>query len=47
VATFVAVLLWTVRGNLSGGEIGTGGPNVDRRRVDRVANAFVPFALVY
>jgi len=44
VATFVAVLLWTVRGNLSGGEIGTGGPNVDRRRV---ANAFVPFALVY
>lgn len=47
VLVFVTALLWTIRGNFSGGETGTGEPNADRRRVDRVANGFVPIALVY
>jgi hypothetical protein len=47
VLVFVVTLLWTVRGNLSGRETGTGEANADRRRVDRVANGFVPVALVY
>jgi hypothetical protein len=47
VLVFVAALLWTIRGNLSGGETGTGEANADRRRVDRVANGFVPVALFY
>jgi hypothetical protein len=43
----LATLFWTVRGNLTGAETGTGGHNADRRAVDRVANAFVVVALAY
>ena len=44
---FAGALLWTVRGNLTGRETGTGDANADRRRVDRFANAFVPVVLAY
>jgi len=47
VAVFLAALVWTLRGNLSGAETGTGAANADRRGVDRVANAFVPVAFAY
>jgi hypothetical protein len=43
----LAVLAWTVRDNLSGGETGTGDANADRRPVDRAANAVVPVAGLY
>jgi len=43
----LGVLAWTVRGNLSGAETATGEANAHRRRVDRLANAAVPFALAY
>ena len=43
----LATLFWTVRGNLTGAETGTGEHNADRRVVDRVANAFVVVALAY
>lgn len=42
-----ATLAWTVRDNLTGGETGTSEANVDRRRLDRTANAVVPIALGY
>ena len=45
-ASLVA-LAWTVRDNLSGAETGTGDANAHRERVDRLANAAVPFALLY
>ena len=47
VAVFIGTLLWTLRGNLAGGETGTGGHNADRRVLDRLANAAVPVVLVY
>ncbi|WP_115864018.1 hypothetical protein [Halorussus litoreus] len=47
VAVFVGALGWTLRGNLTGGETGTGGANAHRRRVDRFANAFVPVVFAY
>ncbi|USZ67326.1 hypothetical protein NGM10_11355 [Halorussus salilacus] len=47
VVVFVATLAWTVRGNPTGRETGTGGPNAHRRGVDRYANAFVPVVLAY
>ncbi|WP_254547003.1 hypothetical protein [Halomarina pelagica] len=47
VGVFLGALLWTVRGNLTGRETGTGDANADRRPVDRAANAFVPVALAY
>jgi len=47
VVVFVAVLSWTVRGNLSGAETGTGEANADRRPVDRFANAFIPVVVAY
>lgn len=47
VAVFLATVLWTLRGNLLGGETGTSEANVHRGRVDRVANAAVPVALSY
>jgi hypothetical protein len=43
----LAVLAWTVRGNPTGADTGTGEANAHRERVDRVANAAVPFALLY
>ncbi|HET7325163.1 MAG TPA: hypothetical protein VFJ06_12610 [Halococcus sp.] len=47
VCVFLGVLLWTVRDNLSGRATGTGKTNSDRQPVDRVANGFVPIALLY
>lgn len=47
VLVFLVTLLVTVRNNLTGHETGTGGTETDRRRVDRLANAFVPVALGY
>ena len=47
VMVFLGTIFWTIRDNLTGTETATGGVNVDRQRVDRVANLFVPIALVY
>lgn len=47
VALFLVGILWTVRGNLAGAETGTSDVNRHRRRVDRIANAFVPVVLAY
>lgn len=47
VGVFLAALGWTLRGNLTGGETGTGEANAERRPVDRFANAFVPIVLGY
>lgn len=44
---FVGSLAWTLRGNLTGRETGTGDARADWRPVDRVANAGVPVALAY
>ncbi|WP_255171562.1 hypothetical protein [Natrononativus amylolyticus] len=44
---FVGAIGWTVRDNLLGGETGTGEANAHRRRVDRLANAFVPVVVAY
>jgi hypothetical protein len=46
-SVLVGALGWTVRGNLTGRETGTGEASADRRRVDRFANAFVPVVLCY
>lgn len=47
VVVTLAVLGWTIRGNLGGRETGTGDANAHRRPVDRAANAVVPVALSY
>ncbi|MFB6303742.1 MAG: hypothetical protein ABEH47_01140 [Haloferacaceae archaeon] len=47
VGVFLAALAGTLRGNLAGGETGTGEAEADRRPVDRAANAVVPAALGY
>ncbi|WP_415381316.1 hypothetical protein [Halosimplex sp. TS25] len=47
VAVFLGTLAWTLRGNLSGAETGTGDHNADRQRVDRAANLFVPVVFAY
>jgi hypothetical protein len=47
VAVVVAVLFASLRGNLTGRETGTGDHNAHRRRVDRAANAAMPFAFLY
>ncbi len=47
VAIFLAAMGWTLRGNFTGRETGTGEAKADRRPVDRYANAFVPVALAY
>ncbi|WP_276257351.1 hypothetical protein [Haloglomus litoreum] len=47
VALFLGTLGWTVRGNLLGGETGTGDANAERRPVDRAANLAIPVALAY
>ncbi len=46
IAVLLGTLLWTVRGNLTGGETGTGDHDAGRRPVDRAANAAVPIALL-
>jgi hypothetical protein len=47
VSVFLGAILWTVRGNLTGRDTATGGPNAHREPVDRLANRFVPVALGY
>lgn len=47
VGLFLGVVGWTIRDNLSGAETATGDAAADRQPVDRLANAFVPFALAY
>lgn len=47
VGLFVATLAATVRDNLLGGETATSDANEQRRRTDRLANAFMPVALAY
>lgn len=47
VAVFLAALWWTIRDNLTGRQTATGQTNVDREPVDRLANGFVPIALLY
>lgn len=47
VAVFLSALLWTIRENLTGRETATGQSNVDRRPIDRLANGFIPVALLY
>lgn len=47
ITVFVGSLVWTLRGNLTGRETGTGEANADRRAVDRYANLFVPVVLTY
>jgi hypothetical protein len=44
---FVATMVWTVRGNLTGAETATGEANARRRPIDRAANAAVPVATAY
>jgi hypothetical protein len=46
-AVFVGALGWTLRGNLTGAETGTGEASADRAGVDRAANAFIPVAVAY
>lgn len=47
VATFVGCLGWTIRDNPLGTETGTSEAKAFRRPVDRVANVFMPVALLY
>ena len=47
VAVFLTAIAWTVRDNFLGAETGTSNVNRARKRVDRVANAFVPVVLAY
>lgn len=47
VGTFLVTIGWTIRGNPTGRETATGDAKADRRPVDRLANAFVPVALLY
>jgi len=47
VALFVTTIGATIRDNITGAETGTAGPNVHRKRVDRLANAAMPVGLAY
>ena len=47
VAVFLGALVATLRDNPLGRETGTSDANADRRRTDRLANAFMPVALAY
>ncbi|WP_049923712.1 hypothetical protein [Halopiger djelfimassiliensis] len=44
---FVGSIGWTVRDDPTGAETGTGAVDAHRKRVDRIANAAVPFVLGY
>jgi hypothetical protein len=46
-AVFLGTMLVTVGDNLTGADTGTGDANAERRRLDRLANAFVPLVLLY
>lgn len=47
VLVWIAALGWTIRGNLTGAETGTGDHQARRRSVDRIANAAVPLVGCY
>ncbi|MEF8907085.1 MAG: hypothetical protein V5A13_04420 [Haloarculaceae archaeon] len=47
VAVFLGAMLLTLRGNLTGGETGTGEHNAHRRPLDRLSNAAVPLVFAY
>jgi len=47
VVLFLATLLWTMRGNLTGRDTGTSNDRAAFRGADRYANRFVPVALAY
>jgi len=47
VLVFLGTVGWTIRDNLTGAATATGDANADRRPIDRLANAFVPIALLY
>ncbi|MDY7082345.1 MAG: hypothetical protein SXQ77_08075, partial [Halobacteria archaeon] len=47
VVVFSSTLVWTLRDNITGRETGTSDANQHRKKVDRYANLFMPFALVY
>ncbi|RQH00113.1 hypothetical protein [Natrarchaeobius oligotrophus] len=44
---FVGSVGWTVRSNWTGRETGTGSVDAHRTRVDRIANAAIPFVFAY
>lgn len=47
VAVFLGTMFWTIRDNPTGAETATSETKAHRQRVDRVANFFVPIALLY
>ncbi|WP_323675956.1 hypothetical protein [Halorubellus sp. PRR65] len=47
VVVFVAALAWTIRSNPTGAETATGEGKAHLAGLDRAANAFVPFAVLY
>lgn len=47
VAVFLGAMVLTLRGNLTGGETGTGEHNAHRRPLDRLSNAAVPVVFAY
>lgn len=47
VAVFLGTIAWTIHDNLTGRETATGTEKQARRFVDRVANGFMPIALLY
>lgn len=47
VAVFLGTIFWTIRDNPIGAETATSEIKAHRKRVDRVANFFVPIALLY
>lgn len=47
VAVFLGTIFWTIRDNPTGAETATSETKAHRKRVDRVANFFVPVALLY
>ena len=44
---FAAAMLWSARGNPLGARTGTSDANAERRPLDRVANGFMPVAVLY
>lgn len=47
VAVWAGSLVWTIRGNLTGRETGTGEANAEREPLDRLSNATAPLAMAY
>lgn len=44
---FLGTMGMTIRGNLTGSRTGTGGANIQRQPLDRLANLFVPVVFLY